>query len=195
MRGEGWLPRATTANVIGVILFLCFVGPAVLHPPFPLPRARDAAGGAEGDASTRAWTGGFVQVAKNSHAYLQPLFPGHTEASFGANVSAAYSEYIARHGSEVRWEEGLGRSPGSADAVRVVRTFHIQCSGGNPSRPSHPSPPSSLLQLKDQKSFMHDWIQKDLEPWKDAGITLVRVSVLGATHRRSRAGWAIQEPH
>ncbi|KAL6776429.1 hypothetical protein ACKKBG_A21080 [Auxenochlorella protothecoides x Auxenochlorella symbiontica] len=126
-REEGWLPRATTANVIGVLLFFCFVGPAIFHPPFPLPRLHAVdSKGQDTDASSRSWTGGFVQVAKNSHAYLRPLFPGASGASFNANVSSQYSEYIQEHAQS----------------------------------------------LKDTKSFMHEWIEKDMLPWKQDGITL-----------------------
>ncbi|KAK2077103.1 hypothetical protein QBZ16_004737 [Prototheca wickerhamii] len=78
------------------------------------------------DASARIYSAGFVQVAKNSHAYLRPKFLGHSEATFGANVSAGYSEYIAQHAEE----------------------------------------------LKTQKTFMHEFIESDLAPWKDSGITL-----------------------
>lgn len=103
MRPEGWLPRMSPATVIGVLLFICFVGPSVFHPPLPLPRGRGSLAGSDDDASARSWTGSFVQVPKSSHAYLQPLFPGHTESTFEANVSAEYTDYIAEHAAEVRW--------------------------------------------------------------------------------------------
>lgn len=102
MREDSCLPRLTTANVIGVILFFSFVAPALFRPPFPLPRVHFSDIGAGKDASARIYSAGFVQVAKNSHAYLRPKFLGHSEATFGANVSAGYTQYIAQHAEEVR---------------------------------------------------------------------------------------------
>lgn len=125
MREGSCLPRFTTANVIGVVLFLSFVAPALFRPPFPLPRISFSDIGSGKDASVRTYSAGFVQVAKNSHAYLRPEFPGKTEANFGANVSAGYSEYIAEHAEEVGgalalsgvgawWEFDYGRGNGDS---------------------------------------------------------------------------------
>lgn len=180
-REEGWLPRATTANVIGVLLFFCFVGPAIFHPPFPLPRLHAVdSKGQDTDASSRSWTGGFVQVAKNSHAYLRPLFPGASGASFNANVSSQYSDYIQEHAQSVsRAGHGVVGAgsvpPGPCSSEAVVGGGLRRCRPAAAATRSEPErSPHTPLQLKDTKSFMHEWIEKDMLPWKQDGITLVR---------------------
>lgn len=94
------MPRLTTGNMIGIVLFACFIVPAVFTPPFPLRRWREEQS-QEMQAAARKWTGQFVAVPKESHSYLKDRFTPEQLLAFTHNVSGSYTNMATKGAKKV----------------------------------------------------------------------------------------------
>lgn len=199
-------PRLTPASVIGMGLFVFFAAQLFTTTPFQRFGGASRKLAEETQSSTgRVWTGSFLKVSKRSHAYLREVFWNRTTDTFTANVTSSYEDALAARRQQVRagWcgtggggacarrQELCGGCPGPAAQAHATTESAIT-QGTVSHRPSpHPRPPArppAMLQLAGEPSFYMPWIQQDLAPWKEAGITKVQRSRLFAGRRAGRGG-------
>lgn len=146
--------------------------------PFNHPSGSGGSGGGEGGGlgAWAKWRGSYVNVPRDSHAYLQAAFPGAGPESFTHNVSRLWDAAAAQV-RRAYWLGGYAAAGGSLPAA--AGGCARGCAVGHPaplaqplSSPALPSPP---LQLAGQASYFGPWIAQDLQPWAKTGITKARL--------------------
>lgn len=121
-------PQALTpANIIGVLLFVFFVSTlftASPFEPFNHPSGGRGGGAAEGGGlgAWAKWRGTYVNVPRDSHAYLQAAFPGAGPDTFTRNVSRLWDAAAAQVRAP-RWLGDLGRGKGRRQVVMLAHAL------------------------------------------------------------------------